>query len=67
MEMGGHLWRLVGLGRLRARVIFHEPVTIEAFASRKALAAHCHAMIAAGVSDAMRGAGPPAPAAERPA
>ncbi len=65
MEMGGHLWRLIGLGRLRARVVFHEPVTIEAFASRKALAAHCHAAVAAGVAEAMRTAGPLAPAAER--
>ncbi len=67
MEMGGHLWRLVGLGRLRARVVFHEPVTIERFASRKALAAHCHATIAAGVAEALRTAGPLAPGVERPA
>ncbi len=67
MEMAGHLWRLLGLGNLRATVIFHEPVTIEDFGSRKALAAHCEAAIASGVSEAVHRAGPLAGARRRSA
>jgi 1-acyl-sn-glycerol-3-phosphate acyltransferase len=61
MAMGGHLWRLVGLGKLTAVVEFHPPVTIEAFRSRKAMAEHCHRQVSRGVAAAL--AGRPAPAA----
>ena len=33
MAMGGHLWRLAGLGKLTATVAFHPPVTIAEFRS----------------------------------
>lgn len=55
MEMGGHLWEAAGLGRVSVVVEFHPPVTIEAFGSRKALAAHCERQVAAGVSSALAG------------
>ena len=58
MELVGHLWRLLGLGTLTVEVTFHPPVTIEAFGTRKALAAHCHETIAAAVSAAIHGTRP---------
>src|SRR5262249_5701030 len=55
MAMGGHLWRLAGLGKLTATITFHRPVTIAEFRSRKALAEHCHRTVAAGVAAALAG------------
>ncbi len=59
MELPGHLWESLGLGRLTVVVEFHEPVTIEALGSRKALADHCHALVEAGVARAISGRLPP--------
>ncbi|MGH7006123.1 MAG: lysophospholipid acyltransferase family protein, partial [Alphaproteobacteria bacterium] len=55
MDMFSHLWGIVGLGRSTVVVEFHKPVTIRDFANRKALAAHCQAVVAAGVSSALTG------------
>ena len=55
MAMGGHLWRLVGLGKLTAVLEFHPPVTIAEFRSRKAMAEHCHRLVARGVAAALAG------------
>lgn len=55
MDLGPHLWFVLGLGRVRAELHFHPPVTIEEFGSRKALAAHCEAVIAAGLEAANAG------------
>lgn len=64
MDMGPHAWGVLGIGPVSVAVRFHPPVTIEAFGSRKALAAHCEARIAGSVSDAIAGrqrAASPAP------
>jgi lyso-ornithine lipid O-acyltransferase len=58
MAMGGHLWRLAGLGKLTATIMFHPPVTIAAFGSRKALAEHCQRKVARGVAAALSGRPP---------
>ena len=50
MDLFGHLWRLAGLGRITVTVEFHPPVTLDQFASRKALCEHCHRMVAEGVA-----------------
>jgi len=55
MELVPHLWQMVRLGRLTVRVEFHEPVTVEGFGSRKALAEHCWRVIANGVDRAVSG------------
>ena len=55
MEMAGHLWQLLGIGRSRVEVRFHDPVNIDRFASRKDLSAWCHAVIAAGVARSLTG------------
>ena len=68
MPMGSHFWRVLGLGPATVVVRFHDTITIEDFASRKALAEHCHAVVAHGLSQAL--AGRPrgeAPEARRPA
>lgn len=55
MEMFSHLWGIVGVGRSTVVLEFHKPVSIRDFADRKALAAHCQAVVAAGVSSAISG------------
>ena len=55
MDMFSHLWGIVGVGRPTVVLEFHQPVTIRDFADRKALAAHCHAVVAAGVASALSG------------
>ncbi len=62
MALAGHLWAMLGRGPATVVVAFHPPVTIDRFGTRKALAAHCHAVIAAGVSAALHRAPPPAAA-----
>lgn len=55
MELAPHLWHALGLGRLTVTLIFHPPVTLAELGSRKALAAHCHRIIAAGLEAANSG------------
>jgi lyso-ornithine lipid O-acyltransferase len=52
MELAPHLWFALGLGRITATVQFHPPVTLAAFGSRKALAAHCQQTIEAALEAA---------------
>lgn len=51
MDLAPHLWSVIGMGRLRVAVTFHEPICLDAFPSRKALANHCWATVADGVAD----------------
>ncbi len=68
MELAGHLWQFLGIGRSRVEVRFHETATIDRFASRKELATWCHAIIAAGVARSLTGRDQPAgPARLQPA
>jgi len=55
MSLPGHAWQALGLGIVTVVVQFHEPVTIRDYGSRKALAEHCHRVVAAGVADALGG------------
>jgi 1-acyl-sn-glycerol-3-phosphate acyltransferase len=41
MELPGHLWQALGVGRVTVEVEFHEPVTFARFGSRKALTRFC--------------------------
>lgn len=50
-----HLWRYLTAGPAQVVVEFHPPVTIEQFASRKALAAHCRDVIAQATSEVHAG------------
>jgi 1-acyl-sn-glycerol-3-phosphate acyltransferase len=45
MDLMPHLAAALGLGRVTVEVVFHEPVTLARFGSRKALARHCEAAI----------------------
>lgn len=62
MEMFSHLWGIVGVGRSTIVLEFHKPVTVRDFPSRKALAAYCQSVVAAGVSSAISGRPQSAPA-----
>ena len=46
---------VAGLGHTTVDVVFHSPVTIAGYESRKALADHCQAVISRGVSAANAG------------
>ncbi|HXV23389.1 MAG TPA: lysophospholipid acyltransferase family protein [Alphaproteobacteria bacterium] len=55
MALASHLWRMLGMGVLTVEVIFHEPVTIDGFANRKALAEHCWRTISEGMASLLVG------------
>ena len=55
MELVSHLWGMLRLVPATVVVEFHPAVTFEQFGSRKALGAHCQAVVAAGVSAAVHG------------
>ena len=64
MDLAPHLWQAFCAGRMTVEVEFHEPVTLDAFSSRKALAEHCHRTVAGGVDRAVRGRHDPLPPRE---
>lgn len=53
--IGEHAVDFLRLGRVRAELIFHDPVSPADFPDRKALARHCHAAVADGYRRLMRG------------
>ena len=55
MDMGSHLWGMLGLGQTGVVVQFHEPVNADDFPSRKALADYCWRAVSAGVASALAG------------
>jgi lyso-ornithine lipid O-acyltransferase len=55
MEMASHIWRVMGLGKLKVVVQFHPPMTIAETGSRKVLTARCWEAVAQGVSSAITG------------
>lgn len=55
MTMAGHLWNVFKFGRFTVDIIFHDPVTIDNFTDRKALAAYCRTKIAEGVERCVTG------------
>lgn len=54
-ELAPHAMGFMGLGRVRAEIRFHPAVRAADFADRKALALHCHTVVADGYRDFMRG------------
>jgi 1-acyl-sn-glycerol-3-phosphate acyltransferase len=62
MDLPDHMWHALGLGHVTVQLVFHAPVTIADFDSRKALARYCETKVAAGVAEAHTGRpAPPAP------
>ena len=55
MDLAPHLWRALSLGCIEVVVEFHEPVRIDQFNDRKALAAHCRERVSDGLSRALSG------------
>jgi len=55
MELTSHIWQVLRLGRIRTVLQFHEPITYNAFGSRKALAQHCQQVVANGLQAANTG------------
>lgn len=67
MTLVDHLWTCLGLGGLGVDVVFHEPVRLSEFGSRKELASHCQMQVARGLSDALSGRLAARPVSETPA
>lgn len=55
MDLAPHLWQAFCAGRMTIEVEFHEPVTLDAFSSRKALSEHCWRAVSHGVVRAVSG------------
>ena len=55
MTLPAHLWRMLGMGVLTVEAIFHEPVTIDRFGTRKALSEHCWRVVSEGVATLLVG------------
>ena len=64
MDLAGHLWQALALGRATVVVEFHQPVTLADFTSRKALSEHCYRTIKEGVATALAGRPQRLPAAK---
>jgi 1-acyl-sn-glycerol-3-phosphate acyltransferase len=55
MDLASHAWRLLGLGPLDAHIRIGEPVPLDDFADRKALARYAEAQVRKDVSELLRG------------
>lgn len=55
MTLAPHFWEVAGLGHATVDVVFHPPVTIRDYETRKGLAEHCFKVVADGVSVANAG------------
>jgi lyso-ornithine lipid O-acyltransferase len=55
MALPQHLWRMLGMGVLTVEVTFHEPLTIDRFGSRKAMAEHCWRVVSQGMAASLAG------------
>ena len=55
MALPSHLWRMLGMGVVTAEVTFHEPVTIDGFSGRKAMADYCWRIVSEGVATLLVG------------
>ncbi|MFZ4383102.1 MAG: lysophospholipid acyltransferase family protein [Sandarakinorhabdus sp.] len=56
--LGPHAMGFIHLGRVTAEIMFHPPIDPAAWPDRKALARHCHDVIAEGYRRLMRGHAP---------
>ena len=55
MALGPHLWNMAGLGFTTVEIELHPVVSLDQFGSRRALADHCHRLIAGGLAMANAG------------
>jgi lyso-ornithine lipid O-acyltransferase len=55
MALAPHMWQVIGLGTVEVVVEFHEPVSVAAFASRKALSEFCYQKVSNGVGRLLAG------------
>ena len=55
MTLATHFWEAAGLGHTTVDVVFHPPVTMSGYETRKALAEYCQNIVARGVSMANAG------------
>ncbi|GLQ05208.1 lysophospholipid acyltransferase family protein [Sneathiella chinensis] len=54
-ELISHVWQFLNAGRVTAELRFHEPVTIDQYASRKEMARDCQNTVSEGLARALTG------------
>ena len=55
MPFAPHFWHLLGYGRFQVEITIHDPIRLEDFESRKALAGYCEQEVTRGFSQALAG------------
>ncbi|MBI1779237.1 MAG: 1-acyl-sn-glycerol-3-phosphate acyltransferase [Proteobacteria bacterium] len=56
MGLLAHAWFMLGLGMATVEIRFHPATSLDEQGSRKALAHHCHRLVAAGLAESLAGA-----------
>lgn len=54
MPFASHFFNVLGMGKAEVKIIFHTPVTLTTFSSRKECAQYCQSQVASGLVAAMR-------------
>ena len=55
MPFAPHFWHLLGYGRFQVEITIHDPIRLENFESRKALARYCEQKVTRGFSRSLAG------------
>lgn len=53
MPFASHFYKMAGMRPMQAKIIFHKPVRLKDFSSRKACAEHCHSLISGALTQAL--------------
>jgi 1-acyl-sn-glycerol-3-phosphate acyltransferase len=54
MPFASHFFNVLGMGRAEVELIFHKPVTLEAFSHRKECAHYCFEQVSSGLSESLQ-------------
>ena len=66
MALLPHIWSFLKAQRTKVEIQFHEPVSMDDYANRRAMASACHQMVSAGVTAMVTGRTAPTPALPAP-
>lgn len=57
MPFASHFFNVLGMGRSEVEIVFHPPVTLDEFTSRKACAQHCYEQVSLGLLTSLQQSG----------
>jgi 1-acyl-sn-glycerol-3-phosphate acyltransferase len=57
MPFASHFFNVLGMGKAEVELIFHKPVTLNAFSSRKECAQYCFEQVSSGLSESLQSNG----------